>query len=206
MRNMSKPLVLFDLDGTLVNLNPGRSALDELRNEVFEFAERHGVVPSTRSIFGMYEELRESGLGGRASALISAAELIWAEESAVPLFDLASIRPAVPWGIVTNNGAAAVAALLDQGTLFDAPPVCVVSRDNDLPLKPDSAPLKRAIDLAGGLSNFDSCTYVGDSAADAEAFEELKSQSAEAAKLQFLSVLDRPSVEDLYQYLLVPNE
>lgn len=148
--------VLFDLDGTLVAINPAKAELEELRADVAKRALDAGVAVSGRDILGMYQDVLLSlGFNHAVSKQIrldiDSYETRWAYHRTVPKTTrlLGELRHGVKIiGIVTSNGAACLRALFDTKKLKEEWFDFSVTRDDSPLIKPSSSPLERACDLA----------------------------------------------------------
>jgi len=179
---MKRPYaVLFDLDGTLVDINPDEAELEDLRADLEKYALNAGVVLRARDIFGMYQDVLLSvGFDHPVSKQmrqdIDRFEIRWAYDRCVPKTSrlLGELRDNVQiTGIVTSNGAACVQALYHSRKIkkewFDL----AVTRDESPLLKPSSVPLERAFNLATECAHdLSEIWFVGDSNRDKQAVEE----------------------------------
>jgi phosphoglycolate phosphatase-like HAD superfamily hydrolase len=173
--------VFFDLDGTLVDLNPEPAELEQLRGIVSNRALSAGVSVDDKSILKVYQRVvTERGfdhpVSKRMRLDLDAFETRWAQN-----------RSAIKWGvhclsnlcrkrymaaIVTSNGLACLQALFHADKLKSEWFDFAVTRDNVPLLKPSRIPLEfawhlaqqRSVDLSRGW-------LVGDSEHDQEATE-----------------------------------
>jgi len=191
---MSLKLVLFDLDGTLMDTAPDMgAALNALRAEhrlPALSADRirphvsHGVPALLKLGFGMepqdtrYPEMRARYLAIYQAGLASETRLF---HGADKLLDTLSAQGFV-WGIVTNKPGWLTEPLLDAFKLRERA-ACVVSGDTTPRRKPHPDPLLHACKLCGVAA--EDSAYVGDAQRDVEA--------AHAAGM--------PAVVALYGYL-----
>lgn len=153
--------VLFDLDGTLVDLPVDIEAVRGQLHDLFAprgYGERFAPILerlAEASAQVATSETERVALQARGLGLIAAAELA-AAQRATPVDGACQVvealtAAAVPVGIVTNNGRDCVAPALDR-LGCEAPWRVVVSRD-DAPAKPDPSGLiaaARAVLPAGG--------------------------------------------------------
>jgi phosphoglycolate phosphatase-like HAD superfamily hydrolase len=199
-------LILFDLDGTLINLNADALDLDTLRSKVLEQISEVGVKPAHRSILHMYQQLiYECGFDHpvsiRTRRLLDTSEAQWARFKSTVLCDtqhIISLRQR-QWalGIVTSNGQLCIQTLFEkklQPKWFDI----VVTRDVSPMLKPCPEPLRLAWELASShyVSDQANIWYVGDSDSD---FEACKSFNAWIGyeRIRFVRVGNRLPVTSL---------
>lgn len=169
-------LILFDFDGTIVNLNPAPEDLESLRDLLLMTASREDIRPKNRSVFGLYEQFQSVGKAPIADAFITSYEQSWSRVYAQPLLSEESFRHlaeisayGIKLGIVTNNSALAVETCLAQG-ICPSEFEIVVGRESGARLKPSSEMLTLAITQA-------SCTdsdgarflFIGDSDNDESA-------------------------------------
>ncbi|WP_073479872.1 HAD family hydrolase [Streptoalloteichus hindustanus] len=188
--------VMFDMDGTLVDLAAPPSELAELRAEVRALAERERVALDHFGIFPMYRALCVAGRGAdEARELLDQYEVRWARTSARPLvspYRLAGFLSSSSAALVTSNGRACVAALRDGGLLPDGFLV-EVTRDDCAHLKPHPEPVRRAVAVldeaapSGALTADDLVLFVGDSDADRLAVDAYR-RTRDAPLLRFLRV------------------
>jgi phosphoglycolate phosphatase-like HAD superfamily hydrolase len=176
--------ILFDLDGTLVALEPPADELERLRASLLDTAEAAGVVPSSSSIFSVYQELVDRcGVNAsqvqRARELLDGAEEHWAENAKAlhAGWELRRMREnGCSLGLVTSNGRRCVDALHAKGTLPREFTV-TVTRDDVRLLKPAAEPLVRAIEGLSGAETVTPCVFVGDSVSDQSAVRSLNEQA-----------------------------
>ena len=171
-------LVLFDLDGTLVDTAPdlagavnrmlvarGRNALPlaELRPLA-----SHGARGLVGRAFGLapadpeFEPLRQEFFREYESALCIESSLFPAMNEALVRMEALGIK----WGIVTNKIARFTEPLVRALDLHHRA-ACVVSGDTATRPKPDPAPLLYA--LAATTTDAEAAVYVGDDLRDIQA-------------------------------------
>lgn len=171
-------VVLFDLDGTLVDLAPDADDIESLRSTLCELLRLEGIAFSHTGIFPLYRTLLDSlpvehPVVERSRAAISAAEVRWAERNAVQrcgsdlLVRLHASGSSI--GLVSNNGLECIRALMRRRLLYDEWDV-VVAREHVTHLKPSAEPLRLAI---RSLPSIERSCYVGDSDDDERAVGEL---------------------------------
>lgn len=164
---MTPPALVFDLDGTLVDLPV---AIDALRGEVESILAAAGLPGPARPILGAIAAAEAAGQGeaaARARRAIDEAERR-AASAAQPCAGAAeALRRAraagAAVGVLTNNGRSCVAAAL-AAIGVDAATLPVVSRDEVAAPKPDPAGL---VALCGRLApGGGRVAFVGDGPAD----------------------------------------
>ena len=178
MKAPSPTLVLFDLDGTLVDTAPDLAAAANRQRGL------RGLVPlplaqlrpmashGSRGMIGValgrvpgdpeFDALREEFLAFYAAALCVHSRLF---DGVAPLLAELDAR-GVRWGIVTNKPARFTDPLVQQLGL-SARAACVVSGDTTAHAKPHPDPLRHALRLAGIAAQH--AIYVGDDQRDIEA-------------------------------------
>ena len=174
----SVALVLFDLDGTLVDTAPdladavnrmllvrGRPplSLSELRPVASHGARgmlgrAFGVAPSDAA----YESLRQEFFSSYESALCVHSALFPQMDKVLLQMESAGVR----WGVVTNKIARFTDPLM-RALSLDQRAACVVSGDTTPRAKPDPAPLLHA--LTATATAPESAMYVGDDLRDVQA-------------------------------------
>ncbi len=178
--------VIFDFDGTLVQLRPGAGQMDELRSRLGGLIAEVGIQSTLRPFYPeidrVLEQLRQRGdargleLRSRAIALIEQLELEFSRASE-PCPHAAVTWRAVasrfPCGISSSNTRSSILESLVRHGIWapgDARPL-VAFEDVDRH-KPDPAPL---VKLAGilGLGAGDVAVHVGDHVNDLEACRKL---------------------------------
>jgi phosphoglycolate phosphatase len=171
-------LVLFDLDGTLVDTAPDLAAavnrmltarnrpplpLAELRPVASHgarglLARAFGVKPSDAA----YEPLRQEFFQAYESALCVHSALFPEMDDALRHLEATGVR----WGVVTNKITRFTAPLLQALALHERA-ACVVSGDTTPRAKPDPAPLLYA--LTTTMTPPAAALYVGDDLRDIQA-------------------------------------
>jgi phosphoglycolate phosphatase len=171
-------LVLFDLDGTLVDTAPdladavnrmlaarGRPAvpLAELRPVASHGARgmlgrAFGVTPSDAA----YEALRQEFFSSYESALCVQSALFPGMDAVLRRMEAAGVR----WGVVTNKIARFTEPLL-RALSLDRRAACIVSGDTTPRAKPDPAPLLHALTATAIAPT--AALYVGDDLRDVQA-------------------------------------
>lgn len=177
MHSTPPNVILFDLDGTLVDSAP------DLAGAMHRLQQRRGLIPTAYSklrplasagargliaaAFGMapgddgYEALRIEFLDEYAAGIAMQTRLF--DGVAAMLDKLAEQK--IGWGIVTNKAARFTDALVPKLALSEAR--CVISGDTTPYAKPHPAPLIEAAKRANTEPN--RCWYVGDDMRDIEA-------------------------------------
>lgn len=173
----SRPAVLFDLDGTLVDTAPDMVAvLQSLQQERgltptrYDLGRSHvsnGALGLLRLGFpdisdGEEDELRVEYLERYARRICNGSALFAGLEDLLARLDAG----AVPWGVVTNKPAYLTAPLLEKLALTERS-ACTVSGDTLPVRKPDPGPLLHACELAGVRP--ENAMYIGDASRDIEA-------------------------------------
>jgi phosphoglycolate phosphatase-like HAD superfamily hydrolase len=184
MRLTNGGTILFDLDGTLVALQPPTDELEQLRASLLSTATDIGFVPRSTSIFSVYQELVErcdvdSAHVRHARALLDGAEEHWAENAKALHggWELRKMRENGLWlGLVTSNGRRCVDVLQTKGTLPREFTV-TVTRDDVRLLKPATEPLVRAIEALTDVQRITPSLFIGDSVGDEAAVRSLNEQS-----------------------------
>jgi len=175
---MTRELVIFDLDGTLVKLMHDQDKLNSLRMLVTEEIEKSSFVDKGMirgGVFGLYRLLETHSMEDKSIRvkirnyidryeLGCAAEAELREEiySAIP--DLKKCGAII--GMITNNGRACVDKLFTLGIIQEREFDMIITRDEMDKIKPDSWSLTQMIDLAKGRP--DNIFFVGDSMNDSE--------------------------------------
>ena len=170
-------VILFDLDGTLVDSAPDLAgAMNRLqqRRELpltpYALLRPHASA-GARGLIGAafdlspgdvgYEALRVEFLDEYASAIADKSRLF---DGILIMLETLSQHD-IGWGIVTNKAARFTEALVPQLSLREAR--CVISGDTTPFAKPHPEPLLEAARQAGAAPN--QCWYVGDDLRDIEA-------------------------------------
>jgi N-acetyl-D-muramate 6-phosphate phosphatase len=171
-------LVLFDLDGTLVDTAQDLAAavnrcrrrrglpptpLEELRPWT-----SHGARGMIQCAFGIgpedegYEELRTEFLDNYAQALCVHSRLYPGVEQALAAIEASNQR----WGVVTNKAARFTEPLM-RALGLERRAACVVSGDTVARPKPDPAPILYALSRCSVQPP--ECVYIGDDPRDVQA-------------------------------------
>jgi phosphoglycolate phosphatase len=171
-------LVLFDLDGTLVD------TAEDLATALNRCRDRRGLAPTPlqelrpwtshgargliRRGFGLapadpgYEELRSEFLDYYEQAVCVHSRLYEGVEQTLQAIEISSRR----WGVVTNKPGRFTAPLL-RALGLESRAACVVSGDTAARPKPDPAPILHALEACGvGAA---ACVYIGDDLRDVQA-------------------------------------
>jgi phosphoglycolate phosphatase-like HAD superfamily hydrolase len=175
---------LFDLDGTLIDLNPEAAELEQLRNDVVHSATRGGVVVKSRSVFKVYQQvLIQCGFDSSTARAIRESldgyETKWAQSRVVVKGGNECVqelkRNGYMAGIVTSNGRALLRVLFELGKLRSGWFDVTIARDDVSLLKPSSVPLQCAYQLLRKQSSeISKIWFVGDSDNDIGAANEFR--------------------------------
>lgn len=170
-------LVLFDLDGTLVDTAPDMVAtLQEMQDDhgydrvAYELARSNvsnGAMGLLRIGFPDLDEEEHAGLVGEyieryADRLCELTTVFAGIDTLLDHLDDAGC----PWGVVTNKPERLTNPLLDQLGLFQRS-VCNISGDTLSVRKPEPAPLLLGCDIAG--VDVGRSIYIGDAERDIQA-------------------------------------
>jgi N-acetyl-D-muramate 6-phosphate phosphatase len=171
-------LVLFDLDGTLVdtaedlaaavNRCRTRRGLEPTPLEDLRPWTSHGARGLIRRAFGIgpadagYEELRAEFLDYYEQALCVHSQLFEGIEQTLAAIEASNCL----WGVVTNKPARFTGPLL-RALGLDRRAACVVSGDTAAQPKPDPAPILHALDECRCEAS--ASVYVGDDLRDVQA-------------------------------------
>jgi phosphoglycolate phosphatase len=171
-------LVLFDLDGTLVDTAEDlAAAVNQCRRrrglpltppQELRPWTSHGARGLIQRSFGLqpsdpgYDELRAEFLEHYAQALCVHSRLYHGIEAMLEAIESSSRR----WGVVTNKPARFTGPLL-RALGLEARAACVVSGDTAARPKPDPAPILHALQACGVVAS--DCVYIGDDLRDVQA-------------------------------------
>lgn len=178
MRPESRPVVLFDLDGTLIDSAPDlAAAADAMRvdrglDPLGAAAYRRWVGSGARGVLGValdvapghtgYERLKAEFLERYAQALCVHTQLFPGVREALDALARSDQR----WGIVTNKAQRFALPLIERLAPLDAASVIVCGDSTPHP-KPHPAPLLQAARALGADARL--CLYVGDDERDVAA-------------------------------------
>lgn len=187
---MTRRLVLFDLDGTLVDSLPDLAAAANLLArergapdvdaEVLRPAVARGTRKLIEAAFGVSREQPEfaplahrylrlyRGLLGEHARLMPGMDMVLAH----------CVTLGLPWGIITNKAGWLTAPLLTKLDLAPRPR-CVIAGDTCRAAKPRPDPIRHALALTRTES--DRALLVGDAATDIEAGHAAGTKTAAAA-------------------------
>lgn len=167
----ARPVLLFDLDGTLIDSAPDLAgAANDLRAD-------HGLPPlphaalrpmvgsGARGMVGVafgavpgddrFDTLKDAFLARYAERLLHSTQVFEAMQPVLDLLD----RAGLPWGIVTNKAMRFTAPLVDGLGLSQRARV-VIAGDTTPHAKPHPAPLLEAARRIGVAPQ--ACAYIGD--------------------------------------------
>lgn len=166
-----RPLLLFDLDGTLIDSAP------DLAGAANDLRAHHGLPPlphgqlrpmvgtGARGMVGVafgvfpddprFAELRDAFLARYAERLLEQTQVFAAMVPVLDTLDAAGLR----WGIVTNKAMRFTAPLVD-GLGLSARAAVVIAGDSTPHAKPHPAPLLEAARRIGVAAA--ACVYIGD--------------------------------------------
>ncbi len=194
-------MILFDLDGTLVdtahdlgyalNLQRERHGLPVLPLEVIRPYASHGSKGLLSVGFGLspesstFESMREEYLALYDEVLTRQPVLF---DGVAELLETLDNRT-MAWGVVTNKPRRFTQPLLENIGLWERA-ACVVSGDDALRPKPYPDTLFLACEQAGGV-NPQQCWYVGDAERDIQAGKAAGMQTV-VALYGYLGVDDHP--------------
>lgn len=193
-------VVLFDLDGTLVDTAPDLGfALNELRQQrglaplsdaVIRPQASHGARGLLRLGFDVtpedadFQTLRQAFLDIYEANIVRDSCLFPGMADVLSQLEGAGIR----WGVVTNKPERYTVPLLRGLELIERA-ACVVSGDTCPQPKPHPAPMLHACHLAGAEAG--ECLYVGDAERDVEAARAAGMPTL-IARYGYISEQDRP--------------
>ena len=206
-------VVLFDLDGTLIDTAPEmhlsmnalleEEGLDPLPYESIRPHVSNGVMGIFNNTFdetpklggrrfNRYLDIYEEHLGMNAQVFPGMGEVIGTIES-----------KGIPWGIVTNKSKRFAIPLLEKLDLFDRAS-CVVCGDTTDKIKPDPEPINHAL-LLLNIKNSKNSFYIGDSKKDVDAAKAAEISSI-ACTYGYISDHEKPESWDANYYVNRPIE
>ncbi len=152
--------VIFDLDGTLLELDVDWRAVE---TEVGEILRKADVNPEEHHAWGLLEAAESVGLGAEADAVIARHEQAGARRcKRLPLAD--RVRQIDrPVGVVSLNAVEAVRRALETESLLEGVEV-VIGRGSVPRRKPSPEPLLAALDELGVEPG--NAIFIGDSEGD----------------------------------------
>ena len=151
--------VVYDLDGTLVDLAVDWDAVDREAAGLFE---RHGHDPVDAKLWGLLDRADDLGLREELESLVSEYECEGARDSD-PLPCADALPLAVPTGVCSLNCEEACRVALEGHDLSDHVEA-VVGRDSASTYKPDPEPLFAALSALGVPP--ERAVFVGDAERD----------------------------------------
>ncbi len=207
-------VVLFDLDGTLVDTAPDLGfALNTLR-------QRHGLAPLADAVIrpqashgarGLlqlgfdigpddadFQALRQEFLAIYEANIVRLSRLFPGMAEVLAQMEGAGIR----WGVVTNKPERYTVPLLRGLNLLERA-ACVVSGDTCAQPKPHPAPMLHACRLAGAEAP--ECLYVGDAERDVEAARAAGMPTV-IARYGYLGADDRPEAWGAIGFIDAPQQ
>ena len=199
---MSVELMLFDLDGTLMDTAPDMGAalnllraehnLPPLSQDRIRPYVSHGAPALLKLGFGIelqdarFAEMRARYLAIYRQHLMEETRLFHGMDRVLDALEAQRL----PWGIVTNKPGWLSEPLLEQAGLRDRA-ACLVSGDTIARRKPHPDPLLHAASQCGVDAR--ACAYVGDAQRDVEAAH-AAGMLAVVALYGYLGEEDRPDV------------
>ncbi len=173
-----RPVLLFDLDGTLIDSAP------DLAGAANDLRAAHGLAPlpsaalrpmvgaGARGMVGIafgvlpgdarFEALKDAFLARYAERLLHSTQVFDAMQPVLDRLDAAGL----PWGIVTNKAMRFTAPLV-QGLGLAQRARVVIAGDTTPHAKPHPAPLLEAARRLGVAA--EACAYIGDDHRDMQA-------------------------------------
>ena len=171
--------VVYDLDGTLVDLDVD---WDAVAADVLEVYESAGIEPPSRDLWELLGAADDVGLAPEVESAIAAHERAGAETAPRLAHADELLERTVPVGVCSLNCEAACRIALAEHGLAESVDA-VVGRDTVATRKPDPEPLLEAVGALG--VDPERALFVGDSVRDRE--------TAERAGVAFEFVGDGPS-------------
>lgn len=172
-----KNILLLDLDGTLVDLNPNPNDLKIIHKYIHDVADKFKISKIDNSAILTYKNILTSlGFGHSVTvdcrAFLNNYEASWATENALPLFGIdlffeKVLRQFEKIYLITNNGLPCVEILFKKGVLQENWFNEIISRDNSSDIKPSAVPILKALDLAKSIKG--KIYFIGDSSVDQKA-------------------------------------
>ena len=162
--------VVYDLDGTLVELDVDWAAVADDVREVYAAAD---VEPPSTNLWDMLEGADAAGLDGEVESTIAAHEREGARSAPRLVLSDDLLERSVPVGVCSLNCEAACRIALEEHDLATAVDA-VVGRDTVATQKPDPEPLLEAVSRLEAEPA--ETVFVGDSPRD-----ELTAERAETA-------------------------
>ncbi|AFZ74163.1 HAD family hydrolase [Natronobacterium gregoryi] len=152
--------VVYDLDGTLVDLDVDWPVVTD---DVLEVYERAGVEPPSRSLWDLLGYADEAGLQAAVESTIADHERTGAETAPRLAHADELLERTVPVGVCSLNCEAACRIALEEHGLAD-PVDVVVGRDTVETRKPDPEPLLETVWALGVDPG--AAVFIGDSDRD----------------------------------------
>jgi len=177
-------ILLIDLDGTVINLNPDPQDILVIHKYIFTIANKYNIKKTENSAILTYKNILTSlSFNHRATidcrSFLNKYENEWAKTNSSKVPDIDKFfRQALKLFdeifIVTNNGSSCIQVLFNRGLIKKQWFQGIISRDNSEDIKPSAIPLLNALELS--KSNVKRIFFIGDSCIDEQACKTVNSQ------------------------------